>query len=141
MEELDPCCNTVHIEDRRALRTFLQSFIDAGAESKRFPKSCSLCGRKYSNMADYIHSTHAKGHSLEDYRRTMGKPFTMIYRHCACGNTLALALTGADCFFLDQFWEAISLEAQLSGRSVREVVSDFVSQWELYIISENNPQE
>jgi hypothetical protein len=92
-------------------------------------------------MADYIRSTHAKGHSMEDYRGAMGKPFTMIYRHCACGNTLVLALTGEDCFFLDQFWEAISLQAQLSGRSVREMVSDFVSQWELYIISGNDRKD
>ena len=118
MEESDPCYDKVEVESRGAFLKFLQFFMDVGTTSKRFPKSCSLCGRRYPNLADYIRSTHAKGHGLEDYRGAMGKPFTMIYRHCACGNTLALALTGEDCFFLDQFWEAISLEAQLSGKSV-----------------------
>jgi len=77
---------------------------------------------------------------MEDYREAMGKPFTMIHRHCDCGNTLALVFTGEDCVFLDQFWKTISLEAERSAKSVREVVSDFVSQWELYLISEHNPE-
>jgi hypothetical protein len=132
---------TVQLQGNNAFLKFRQFFVEAGAEGKRFPKTCSLCGKKYLNLADYVRSTHTKGHSMEDYRGAMGKPFTMIYRHCSCGNTLALALTGDDCSFLDQFWQAISLEAQLSGRSVREVVSEFVSQWELYIISDNDPKE
>ena len=125
MEDPDPCCDKVQVQSRDAFFKFRQFFIDAARE--RFPKTCSLCGRKYPNLPDYIRSTHAKAHSMEDYRGAMRKPFTMIYRHCACGNTLALALTGPDCSFLDQFWEAMSLEAELTGKSVREVVSDFAS--------------
>src|SRR5574340_913161 len=99
MEELDPWYDKVQVESRDTFLKFLQFFMDVGAAPKRFPRSCSLCGTKYSNPADYIRFTHAKGHSMENYERAMGKPFTMIYRHCACGNTLALALTGEDCFF------------------------------------------
>jgi hypothetical protein len=141
MEDPDPCCDKVQVESRGALRKFRQFFVDAGAARNRFPKTCSLCGKQYPNLVEYIRSTHAKGHGMEDYRGAMGKPYTMIYRHCSCGNTLALALTGDDCLFLDQFWEAISLEAQLSGRSVREVVSDFVSQWESRVILHNDPED
>ena len=139
MEDTGPCCDKVQVQSRDAFFKFRQFFIDAARE--RFPKTCSLCGRKYPNLPDYIRSTHAKAHSMEDYRGAMRKPFTMIYRHCACGNTLALALTGPDCSFLDQFWEAMSLEAELTGKSVREVVSDFVSQWESCVIFDNDPQQ
>ena len=141
MEDPGTCYENVQIQGKKALLKFSRFFMDAGAAGKRFPKTCSLCGRKYSNLADYIRSTHIKGHSMENYRSAMSKPFTMIYRHCSCGNTLALALTGDDCLFLDQFWEAISLEAQLSGRSVREVVSDFISQWESCVVSDNCPKD
>jgi hypothetical protein len=137
MEDLGNCHDKVRVEGKNALLKFRKFFMDAGAAGNRFPKKCSLCGRKYSSLADYIRYTHTKGHSMENYRSAMGKPFTMIYRHCACGNTLALGLTGADCLFLDDFWEAISSEAHLSGRSVREVVSDFISQWESCVISDN----
>jgi len=135
-----PSCSKVQVESKDAFLKFIRLFMDAGAAEKRFPRTCTLCGRKYHNLAHYISSTHARGHSMEDYRGAMGKPFTMIHRHCACGNTLALAFTGEDCLFLDQFWETISLEAERSAKSVREVVSDFVSQWELYVMSEHNPE-
>jgi hypothetical protein len=135
---MDPFRNKVQIEIKDAFVKFIRFFMDAGAAKKRFPRTCSLCGRQYHDLAYYIRSTHARGHSMEDYRGAMGKPFTMIHRHCDCGNTLALAFTGEDCLFLDQFWETISLEAERSAKSVREVVSDFVSQWELHVMSEHN---
>ncbi len=75
---------------------------------------------------------------MEDYREAMGKPFTMIHRHCACGNTLALVFTGEDCLFLDEFWKTIGSEAETSAKSVREVVSNFVAQWKRYLTDHNS---
>jgi hypothetical protein len=138
LDQMDPFRNKVQIEIKDAFVKFIRFFMNAGAAKKRFPRTCSLCGRQFHDLAYYIRSTHARGHSMEDYRGATGKPFTMIHRHCDCGNTLALAFTGEDCLFLDQFWETISLEAERSAKSVREVVSDFVSQWELHVMSEHN---
>ena len=137
---MGPCCDKVQLEGKDAFLKFIRFFMDVAAAEKRFPRTCSLCGRKYHNLAHYISSTHARGYSIEDYREAMGKPFTMMHRHCDCGNTLALALTGEDCLFLDQFWETIASEAERSAKSVREVVSDFVSQLELYVRSEHDPE-
>jgi len=140
MEEVNSCQEESKTESEKPFLNFMRSFAEADAKSNLFPKSCSVCGRKYSSLADFIRRTHARGHCMEDCRGTMGRVFTMIYRHCDCGNTLVLALSGDAFSFLDSFWEMFSKAARQSGRPLRDLVMDFVSQWELYLSVQHDPQ-
>jgi hypothetical protein len=95
-----------------------------------FPKPCRACGRNFGSISDYIGYTSPKGHSIEDASSVMQKPFTMMYRHCACGNTLVLTFTEAIFPQLGDFWSMVEQEAEETGKTVQEVVQEFMEQWE-----------
>ena len=112
---------------------YMRLFAEAGNSEKLFPKQCAACKRKFESLAHYIRSTASRRHSIEDCRSTMGRPFTMIYRQCGCGNTLVVNITEETFAFLDNFWEMLTSEAQRQGKHLTEVITDFVGQWELYL--------
>ncbi len=112
---------------------YMRLFTEAGNSEKLFPKQCAACKRKFRSLADYVGSTAPRRHSMEDCRSTMGRPFTMIYRQCGCGNTLVINVTEEAFAFLDSFWDMLTGEAQKQGKPLAEVVTDFVGQWERYV--------
>jgi hypothetical protein len=112
---------------------YMHLFSEVGKNKKLFPKQCAACKRIYDSLSDYIGSTTHRRHTMEDCRSVMGRPFTMIYRQCGCGNTLVLNITEEIAAFLDSFWEMLTQTAQELNEPLKEVVADFVSQWELYV--------
>jgi hypothetical protein len=75
-----------------------------------------------------------EGH-LGACREVMGRPFTMMYRHCPCGNTLILTFTEEILPALDEFWGMLRREAERAGLPLRQVVGEFSGQCDRYIIS------
>ena len=106
-----------------------------GDMSKVFPKECRVCGRTFGSFAEFIRATQPKGHVFEDCQEVMDRPFTMVYRHCSCSNTLVVTLT-ADIFPpLVRFWSMLGQEAEQSGKPLSEVVRDFSAQCDRYILN------
>ena len=100
-----------------------------------FPKRCRVCGREFLSFPDYVKGTSARGHVFEDCQEVMGRPFTMMYRHCPCGNTLVLTLTDDIVPGLDQLWRMLRRDAEETGRPLREVVAEFGEGCDHYMIA------
>jgi hypothetical protein len=67
----------------------------------------------------------------------MLSPFTMMYRHCMCGNTLVLTLTDETSPWIDDFWEMLKEEAERTGKTIRTVVAEFSKQCDDIIVSDH----
>lgn len=78
---------------------------------------------------------------FEDCKEVMGKPFTMVYRHCPCGNTLVLTLTDTNFPSLDRMWSMLHDEATNSGVPLEALVREFARQCDRYIVRGDNPCE
>ncbi len=114
------------------LNRFMELFAGIGQHDKLFPKYCKTCGKKYASFRDYVVDTIAKAHCLEDCSDVMGRPYTMMYRHCGCGNTLVLSITDAELPALEEFWHAVATVAEISGRDPKSIVLDFALQCETH---------
>jgi hypothetical protein len=119
---------------------YMRLFAEAGETEKLFPRWCAACKKKFESLNHYIRSTAPRRHCMEDCRSIMGRPFTMIYRQCGCGNTLVVNVTEETVSFLDSFWEMLTSEARQQGKPLTEVVRVFVDQWELYVRNHEGPQ-
>jgi hypothetical protein len=102
---------------------------------KLFPKKCMTCTTVFPGLSSYIRDTVPKEHVLEDCKRVMRKPYTMMYRHCGCGNTLILTLTEDILPDLDSMWEMLNRVAAEDDKPLREVVRTFCGQLDRYILS------
>lgn len=117
----------------REFLEFLKLFARINYNKKLFPKSCRTCGKTFERLADYVCMTIPKRHSLQDCRAVMGMPFTMMYRHCTCGNTLVLTFTEESYPSLDDLWTMLRKESVDSGKKLEDVTEDFVDQLELFM--------
>jgi len=60
-----------------------------------FPKRCTLCGRSYRNVEDYVAQTGRVGSGRSGLKQTFdddGQVIVELFRNCVCGSTLM------DCF-------------------------------------------
>ncbi len=114
---------------------FIRLFEGIKSHKKLFPKECRVCGKKFASYPEYVRDTFPKAHMLEDCSEVMKRGFTMMYRHCECGNTLILTFTDEILPALDEFWCMLRREADRSGQPLRQVVKDFGRQCDRYMIS------
>jgi len=114
---------------------FMELFSLIGSDEKLFPKLCRTCGTSYLSFSDFVAGTVAKGHCLEDCSQVMGKPYTMMYRHCECGNTLVLSLTDEVFPELNDFWKMMMQEAEARGIPLRSLVMEFANSCESHLCS------
>ncbi|MFC1834804.1 hypothetical protein ACFL2Q_08735 [Thermodesulfobacteriota bacterium] len=121
------------------LLEFMQEFLCEEVDRCIFPKTCRACSTVFKNICEYIQFTIPKAHVLEDCEEVMGKPYTMIYRHCTCGNTLVMSLTAEIYPMLRELWIELRKRAEESGKPLKEVVSEFREQCDHYILS--HPRE
>jgi hypothetical protein len=121
-------------ECNEQFREFITLLSTIQNHSKLFPKQCRTCNSSFNSLSDYICGTKPKGHSLEDCSEVMKKPYTMIYRHCRCGNTLVLTITDAIFPRLQDFWTMIQHEAEVSGREMKEIIAEFAEEWEMSLL-------
>jgi hypothetical protein len=112
---------------------FIKLLGSIDSDQRLFPKQCRVCGRQFFSFPEYVSCTSTKGHAFEDCREVMGRPFTMMYRHCPCGNTLVLTFTEEIIPTLDEFWRMLRREAEKSGRPLREVVAEFGHECDRYM--------
>jgi len=133
MEDTDFCGESEEFQFNRAFLKFIRLFARINDNKTLFPKSCRTCGKNYETLAAYVCMTIPKGYSLQDCRAVMGKPFTMMYRHCTCGNTLVLTFTEETYPSLDDLWTMLRREAEDSGKKLEDVVQDFADQFELFM--------
>ncbi len=125
-------------ESNEKFREFIILLSTIQDNQKLFPKLCRTCNRSFNSLSDYLCGTKPKGHSLEDCSQVMKKPYTMIYRHCRCGNTLVLTITEDIFPGLQDFWIMIKHEAEVSGREMKEIIAEFAEEWEISLL-ENHP--
>jgi len=116
---------------------FVRILASIEANEKLFPKDCRTCGRVFNSFSHYLQYTEPKGHGMEDCRETMGKPYTMVYRHCGCGNTLVLTLTDEHLTVLDEMWVMLRQEADKTGTTLQQVVKELVDQMDRYVMKRN----
>lgn len=117
-------------DDNPRFSEYIELFEAIDDTELLFPKPCRACGRTFVGISDYLCHTSPKGHSMEDASNVMEQQFTMMYRHCSCGNTLVLSFTDAIFPRLESLWSMLQREAKESGRPVQEVVLAFMRQWE-----------
>ena len=117
---------------------FIKRFVPVDRHEKLFPKECRTCGRTYVSLSHFLGGTEPKGHTLDDEAEVMGQPFTMTYRHCGCGNTLVLTLTEETYPLLTEMWVMLAAEAEKSRKPLSVVVTEFVDQWEHYMLTHTN---
>lgn len=120
--------------DERFLE-FIKLLVLIDKNEQLFPKQCRTCGTSFRSLSEYLCATVAKNHSWQDCEEVMGKPFTMLYRHCTCGNTLVLTLTEATFPVLRDLWSILRDEARESGRPLDEVVGEFSQQCDDYMFT------
>jgi hypothetical protein len=137
MRELDSQKKEADARYNERFLRFIRLFASIETNPKLFPKECRTCGRKFGSFSRYLRNTLAKGHGLEDCSEVMGGPFTMMYRHCACGNTLVLSLTPETMPMLDGFWGMLQEEAEETGRPFLTVVREFSDQCDHFIITQD----
>lgn len=123
------------LECTERFRKFVRLFEGIERNDRLFPKDCKTCGRIYPSYAHFIRDTLPKGHVMEDCKDVMKTPFTMLYRHCLCGNTLVLTLTEETSPWLDQLWEMLRGEAERTGKPFKELVMEFGRQCDEHIIA------
>ncbi|MFH0959633.1 MAG: hypothetical protein V1897_13115 [Pseudomonadota bacterium] len=109
---------------------FIEEFCSVNSHEGVFPKKCRTCGKEYTNLHHYISDTEGKAQTMEDAREIMGRHFTMVYRNCSCGNTLVVTITDEIMPKIAEFWEALRMEAEISGHSLKKIVTLFVEEWE-----------
>jgi hypothetical protein len=114
---------------------FIKLLVLIDKNEQLFPKQCRTCGTFFDSLSDYLCATVPKAHSWQDCEEVMGKPFTMMYRHCTCGNTLVLTLTEATFPRLPELWSMLRDEAEKSGRPLDEVVKEFSEQCDNYMFT------
>jgi hypothetical protein len=122
---------------------FLDFFriFDAPLVNERlFPKDCRTCGRRFKDLGHYLDKTLPKGHVMEDCSDVMDRSYTMMYRHCPCGNTLITVFTEETIPILDRMWETFREEAERSGIPLKEFVREFNRQLDLYVKSGRGPR-
>lgn len=112
---------------------FFQMLASLEGKSGLFPKNCRTCGRGFHSFEDFAVNTEPKAHVFEDGSDVMGSPYTMVYRHCSCGNTLVLTLTDGSFPELDRLWETLNQESERTGKTLKEVTLDFREQLDIYI--------
>jgi hypothetical protein len=120
---------------------FIKHLEGINTTEKLFPKTCRTCGKVFPSFGNYLVDTIPKAHSFEDCAEVMGSPFTMIYRHCACGNTLVLTLTLENFPRLDELWAMLHEEAELQGEPLQKVIAAFAEQCRWYFLSSRDEAE
>jgi hypothetical protein len=124
-------------EYNASYRKFIRLFKEIEENAKLFPKECKTCGKGFRTYSQFISETIPKGHVMEDCKDVMQTPFTMMYRHCMCGNTLVLTLTEETSPWLDELWEMLEAEAERTGKPIRSIVEEFTKQCDEIIVSEH----
>ncbi|MGB6068649.1 MAG: hypothetical protein WBG50_27890 [Desulfomonilaceae bacterium] len=127
-----------HGECNERFSEYIKLLAAIGRNHELFPKDCRTCGKKFGSFSEYVWATAPKGHSLEDCSDVMLRPFTMIYRHCPCGNTLVLTLTRETFPMLDNMWAMLHSVAAERHEPLQTVVSQFVQECSDYILVRNN---
>lgn len=97
---------------------------------KLFPKPCRVCGLQFLSLSQYLRLTVPIGHGIEDCSEVMDKPHTMLYRHCACGNTLVMAVTEEHMPEQRVFWDLLRREAEMTGKSVNVTAGELIARCE-----------
>jgi hypothetical protein len=120
---------------------YLKLLTSLEENNKLFPKECRVCGRSYGRLSSYVRHTFPKAHVMEDCADTMKKPFTMMYRHCSCGNTLVMSLTEDIFPELDDLWAMLRSEAEATNKPLKTVVEQFVDQWDHYVITRSQDSD
>ncbi len=112
---------------------FIELLMRINTSDALFPKECRACGKRFRSLSEYVCTTAPKAHTFEDCHEVMHKPFTMVYRHCTCGNTLVLSLTEQNFPHLKDFWTMLQREAEETGRPLHAVVTEFTEECERFM--------
>ncbi len=116
---------------------FIKRFADIHDDERLFPKHCRSCGQEYISFEEYLCHTIAKKHVLQDYSSVMKRPYTMVYRHCPCGNTLVVALTLEVFPDLEALWSMFRDEADTRGLPLDQVVGEFSALCDKHLLAAN----
>ncbi|MBI4965525.1 MAG: hypothetical protein HY913_19770 [Desulfomonile tiedjei] len=132
---VSPCGEETEEAYNGCFLEFIKRLVLINKNEKLFPKQCRTCGTSFPSLADYLCATVPKAHSWQDCEEVMGKPFTMLYRHCTCGNTLVLTLTEETFPMLRELWSMLRNEAEKNGRPLDQVVGEFSEQCDNYMFN------
>jgi hypothetical protein len=133
MEQQALCPDVIESEYNPRFLEFIKLLMLIDTSEKLFPKECRTCGKQFRSLSEYLCTTAPKAHTFENCQAVMRKPFTMVYRHCTCGNTLVLSLTEQNFPQLNEFWTMLEQEAAETGKELLSIVSEFTDECERYM--------
>jgi hypothetical protein len=129
---------TSSIDFNKRFLEFFRLLANGKIDRGLFPRDCRLCGETFQDVAEYCCLTKPKAHCFEDCRSLSdSNPFMLFYRHCKCGNTLAVTISEDMFPDLHLFWQMLHDESEGSGRMLKDVIIEFVGQFDQYLKSLN----
>jgi hypothetical protein len=133
MEQPALCPDVIEGEYNQRFLEFIKLLMLIDTSEKLFPKECRTCGKQFRSLSEYLCTTAPKAQTFENCQEVMNKPFTMVYRHCTCGNTLVLSLTEQNFTQLNEFWTMLEQEAAATDKQLNQVVTEFTDECERYM--------
>ena len=112
----------------------MDHFVAIEDDAQLFPKECRTCREEFQSFSEFFRQTSPKEHVFEDCSKTMKRPYTMIYRHCTCGNTLVLVLTEKTFPQLNELWSLIRDVSEETGIPLSTLVEKFARELERYVM-------
>ena len=120
------------------------SVIRAHVERK-FPKTCSLCGRVFSNLADYLRGTRPIGQpvsydaALDDWKpKDPIGTYSMVV--CACGTSLGIDSSGMPLVMLWRLMRFARTETRRRGVTVSAFLGEIRSEVERQVLAAADAQ-
>lgn len=138
MEQPALCPDVIEGEYNQRFLEFIKLLMLIDTSEKLFPKECRTCGKQFRSLSEYLCTTAPKAQTFENCQEVMNKPFTMVYRHCTCGNTLVLTLTDKNFQALDRMWSMLADEAAASSLPLESVVREFSRQCDRFVLREDD---
>ena len=116
---------------------FVRHFAEIHDDERLFPKQCRVCSKEFLSFEEYLCHTVPKKYVLEDCSAVMKRPYTLVYRHCTCGNTLVLTLTTEIFPALEELWRMLRDEAASRGLPLGQVVGEFSALCDMHLLASN----
>ena len=120
--------------DLSSLTGFIVRFEAINNDEQLFPKQCRSCGEEFQSFSEFLRSTLPKEHVFQDCSKVMKTPYTMMYRHCSCGNTLVLALTEKTFPGLNELWATIRVISEKTGEPLTHLVKQFAAELDRHFL-------
>jgi len=111
--------------------------------SKKFPKDCPVCKKRYNSLAEYLRNTTHVGKPVSydaDQKDWMPeKPLgTLSMANCSCGNTLVIESSGMGLITMWRLLNWVRTETRARGITTSELLEDLRNEIDKSVLQDEN---